>query len=366
MRELSVISFTEAGERLSEQLAERLEMEVYLYTGRKKYTDEGKDSPAFFVETSVGSWAGRQMREKRAILFIGACGIAVRAIAPFVADKLHDAPVLVMDEGGKHVIPILSGHVGGGNELAAYIAERTGAEPVITTATDIRKKFAVDLFAERNHLFIVNKEGIARVSSKALAGEEITVSIERGHGIDYERQRAAAEDGQPYVPEGVRLVPYPPKGAVDVAVASGEGPHNAALLLKPKEYVIGLGCRRGKAAEEIGAFIGRRLERAGISLSQVFALASISLKADEPGIAGWCRRERILFFTYTAGELEKAEGNFAKSAFVKERTGTDNVCERAAVIACGAGGELIVPKYAENGMTIAIARRKWRVCFYEP
>ena len=96
---------------------------------------------------------------------------------------------------------------------------------------------------------------------------------------------------------------------------------------------------------------------------QVFALSSISQKRDEQGIIEWCRKEGIPFFTYTAEELQEVNGNFTKSQFVKDQVGVDNVCERAAVKACGEDGKLILPKVAENGMTIAIARREWKVCF---
>ncbi|MCM1175625.1 MAG: cobalt-precorrin 5A hydrolase [Blautia sp.] len=345
MRILSIISFTENGVRLSESIAEKLE-EVRLYTkcsacaGGFAYDACHAGTAGFpveFVKASVSDWAGERMREKDALLFIGACGIAVRAIAPCLTDKLHDAPVLVMDEKGSYVIPILSGHMGGANALARHLAEKTGAEPVITTATDIRRKFAVDLFAKKNGLFPVDKDGIVKVSSKALAGKEITVSAG---------------------PEGVRFVPYPPAGFVDVVVTSEERAFDASVVLRPKEYVIGIGCKRGKSGEEIADLIARKMEELAISTPQIFALASVSQKRGEAGLLAWCRREGIPFLTYTAEELQEVAGEFTASAFVKEQVGVDNVCERAALRACGEGGELLAAKYAENGMTIAVARRK--------
>lgn len=95
----------------------------------------------------------------------------MRAIASSVNNKLKDSPVIVIDELGKFVIPILSGHMGGANELAVLLAELMNATPVITTATDINNKFAVDVFAKKCRLAIVNKDGIAKVSSKVLAGK---------------------------------------------------------------------------------------------------------------------------------------------------------------------------------------------------
>ena len=349
---LSIISFTENGKQLSESIVKLLEreLEIRLYTKCEAGIKDDLYSDILFVKTSVGDWAKERIQEQNALLFIGACGIAVRAVAPFLTDKLHDVPVLVMDEKGKYVIPILSGHMGGANDLANHIAKKTGAVPVITTATDLNKKFAVDLFAKRNSLYIANKDGIVKVSSKILAGKEITMSIEAGHEI------IGGESG-------IRFVPYPPAGVADVVVTSKDDMFDTSLLLKPREYVIGIGCKKGKKADEIDDFILKAIKKKGISIMQIFALSSISQKQNEQGIIEWCRTEGIPFFTYTAEELQEVTGTFTKSVFVKNQVGVDNVCERAAVKACGEGGKLICPKVAENGMTIAIARREWKVCF---
>ena len=351
---LSVISFTENGKQLSESIVKLLEkeLEIKLYTKCEAGIKDDIYSDILFLKKSVGDWAKERMQEQNALLFIGACGIAVRAVAPFLTDKLHDVPVLVMDEKGKYVIPILSGHMGGANDLANHIAEKTGAEAVITTATDLNKKFAVDLFAKRNSLYIADKDGIAKVSSKVLAGKEITMSIEAGHEI------IGGESG-------IRFVPYPPMGVVDVVVTSKDDMFDTSLLLKPREYVIGIGCKKGKKANEIDDFILKAIKKKGISIMQIFALSSISQKRDEQGIIEWCRKEGIPFFTYTAEDLQEVNGTFTKSMFVKDQVGVDNVCERAAVKACGEDGKLILPKVAENGMTIAVAKREWKVCFDE-
>ena len=107
----------------------------------------------------------------------------------------------------------------------------------------------------------------------------------------------------------------------------------------------------------------RKVNELCIFKTEIFALSSISQKREEQGILEWCQKEGILFFTYPAKELQKVKGNFKKSSFVKEQVGVDNVCERAAIRACGVGGKLIAQKYAENGMTIAIAKREWNVSY---
>lgn len=360
---LSIISFTKNGRLLSERVAKVLEEEkegkqqITLYTKCKSCSmpKEAVNPTVIFAKSSVGEWTKAQMQKRNAVLFIGACGIAVRAAAPALSDKLHDSPVLVMDEKGRFIIPILSGHMGGANELAVLIAKKIGAEPVITTATDINEKFAVDLFAKRNFLSIVNKDGIAKVSAKTLAGEEITISIEPGHGADM----------ADCLPDRLRLISYPPAEPVDVVITSKEDVFDAALTLRPKEYVIGIGCKKGKDAEEIRNFIEKKIGGLGILVSQIYALSSISRKSGEQGIIEWCRKERIPFLTYTAEELQEVEGNFTKSVFVESRVGVDNVCERAALRVCGLRGKLICEKSAENGMTIAVAKREWQVTFDE-
>ena len=294
------------------------------------------------------------MQERRAMLFVGACGIAVRAIAPYVKDKTTDSPVLVIDEQGAYVIPILSGHLGGANELAAALSEKINAIPVITTATDLNRKFAVDVFAKRNGLFLMNREGIVKVSSKVLEGETITLAIEAGH-MEKECQ----------IPDEVRVVSYPTDSPVDIVITSEKPQVEATVWLKPREYVIGMGCRRGKEAEKIEAFICRSIKEAGVSIEQIFALASIEQKKEEQGFLSWSRKQKLPFLTYQAEELQQVHGTFQKSAFVKERVGVDNVCERAALKACGSRGKLIYEKHAEDGMTIAITKREWSVNFDE-
>lgn len=353
---IRIISFTEKGRGLSQRLAGILEEnDVRLFV---KYSGAGEGegrSDIQIVAKSVGAWAREQMEARHTLLFIGACGIAVRAIAPCIIDKLHDSAVLVMDERGEYVIPILAGHVGGANEIAIRIAQKLGACPVLTTATDINGRFAVDLFAKRNGFHIENKDGIAKVSARVLAGKEITMLIEAGHMGEKNA-----------VPEGIRLVAQPLEQTVDVAITAHGKNTNALLLLTPKEYVIGMGCRRGKEEEKINELILKTLDEAGISKEQIYALASIEHKKDEAGLSAWCRKADIPFVTFAAEKMQELKGNFSASAFVQEQVGVDNVCERAALMACGQNGILVLKKRAEDGMTIAIAKREWSVVFDEP
>lgn len=380
---ISVISFTKTGQKMAERIRENMRGEnetIILYTkcsrkmtvqtaensedvtthtlgiipnkGVNVPTDNTGDTIA--VHESLSAWAGEQMASHHALIFVGACGIAVRAIAPWITDKLHDSPVLVMDEQGQYVIPLLSGHVGGANELAARLAEALGAIPVITTATDLHGSFAVDLFAKRNDLWICNKEGIARVSSKVLSGEEITMSVQTGH-------LAADED----IPTGIRLCAYPPAEKVDVLIADGTEEifrkESAELLLQPKKYILGVGCKKNTDSAKLDSFLKKILDEQGIVIEQIAALASIDVKKEERCLLEFSEKYRIPFWTYTAQELQAVPGEFHSSEFVKSQVGVDNVCERAAMKAAGADGRICRAKQAQDGMTVAIAEKAWKV-----
>ena len=324
---LSIIGFTSKGADLSIKLKELLKESGYectLYSA-SSFVDQKEIEK---TNKSLEEWSRDRFSEKNAIVFIGAMGIAVRAIAPCIKDKLSDVPVVVIDEKGRFVIPVLSGHVGGANELANLIASLLNAEAVITTATDINSKFAVDIFAKKNNLFITNKDGIAKVSSKVLEGINIRIAVDK----DIENFCKGSFDSS------VEFVEYKEDDYFDVLITSDSNKKNADLILRQKEYVLGIGCKRGKNFEEIDEFVKDVLSENGIEINEVCAVSSIDVKKDEEGIKRFCEEYNIPFLTYTADELKEVKGDFETSDFVLENVGVDNVCERAAI----KGGEEIL------------------------
>ena len=222
-------------------------------------------------------------KNREAVVFIGAMGIAVRSIAPYVADKLSDPPVIVIDEAGKHVIPVLSGHIGGANELAVRIADSINAEPVLTTATDVSGAFSVDLFAKENDLRIVNREGIAKVSSSALEGKAVTICIKD----------------------------YPPKNYVDVLVTDESAlKDSASIVLCPRKYAVGIGCRKGKPFDEIRNFAESVLTENGIIADEIGAIATVDVKKNEPGLLRLSQYWRVPLLAFDSAVLNKVQGKF--------------------------------------------------------
>lgn len=300
-------------------------------------------------EENLTEWTKEGFEKHLPILFIGACGIAVRTIAPFVKDKLEDSPVLVMDELGEYVIPILSGHMGGANEWARLISKAMDATPVITTATDVEKKFSVDVFAKENGLRIMNREGIRKISSKILKGEKVSVSIEKGIEITTDS-----------LPQELNLVTEEDAFAdiriVTAKTASQTKPSisTQSLLLITKPYILGMGCRKGKTFEELKTFLEKHCP---YDLKDCLGLATIDLKQKEIGLLELATYYHLPFFTFSAEELKEVKGDFTPSEFVAEVTGVSNVCERSAMKVAGDWGELVLQKIAEDGMTLAIATK---------
>ena len=315
---IRILYFTEKGKAAAAKLKDGL---------------TGHDADIVPKGTPLASVCGEAFRNSEALVFIGAAGIAVRAVAPFVRDKLTDPPVLVIDEGCSFVIPVLSGHVGGANSLALEAAKVLDAQPVITTATDVSGAFSVDVFAKENGLKIANRDGIAKVSSSALEGKPVTICIRD----------------------------YPPEGHVDVLIADADSAaglkDTASIVLCPKRYAVGMGCRRGKSFEELRAFAEEVLRENGIDISDAGCIATIDVKKDEEGLKRLSQAWRMPLITFEAGVLARAEGSFSHSETVLEKVGVDNVCERAAVLAAGRGSRIIVKKTARDGMTIAVAER---------
>ena len=355
---ISCIAFTERGYALAERTARAL----------SDCAQTGEDDPGWDVSVSRGfgegkadlrAWKALAWETSDALLFVGAAGIAVRAIAPHVASKATDSAVVVIDEAGRFAVPLLSGHLGGANELAQTVARAAGAIPVITTATDVRGVWAVDTWARCAGLAVSNPEAIKRVSARLLSGgrvalySDMPISGQPPEGVDIASDRARAD-----------IVVSPFAGAnagASVRAAETTGKVVPLRLVVPC-IVAGIGCRRGACAEAIGEAFLLACGQAGISPSAVREAATIDVKAHEEGLLAFCRARNIPLATYSAEELSQVEGSVSPSDFVRATVGVDNVCERAAL---ADGGKLIFPKLAHGGVTVAFSNVTIELSFKE-
>ncbi|MDO4323869.1 MAG: cobalt-precorrin 5A hydrolase [Lachnospiraceae bacterium] len=366
MHRIGIAAFTERGKALAAQIGGQL-------AGTKENGGEAQAAcEILWYEKNLKSWCAECFERADGIIFIGACGIAVRTIAPFLKSKTSDPAVLVIDEMGQFVISLLSGHIGGANEFALDVASCIGAAPVITTASDVNGKIAVDVFAKKNHLAIGSMAAAKKIAAAILRGEDVGVyctgEIEGNIPAELRllNQKAAGSSWKQPAGKADHILwiseAAPSSRELEQYLKSPEG---TVLHLIPRTVVLGIGCRKNKAAEEIFDGISKVLEQERIPVRALKLAASIDLKKEEPGILALCRRYGIDFMTYPAPELAQVQGDFQPSEFVKRTTGVDNVCERAALLAAGKDAKLIRKKYAENGVTAALAVQKWRVRFEE-
>jgi cobalt-precorrin 5A hydrolase len=282
------------------------------------------------------------------LVCIMAAGIVVRGIAPYLKHKAKDPAVVVVDEAGRFAISLLSGHLGGANDLARKVAALLGGTPVITTATDVQGLPALDLLAVEHDLIIENLPEVRLIHMALLEDRPIRV-VDPGGFLagpvaaypgrfftEPDLGRALAAPG-PTVYVGFREQAWPPEW----------------LRLRPRNLVAGMGCHRGTPTEELLEFIKQTFREARLSLLSLKALATIAAKKDEPGLrmAAWSLGVEFLWFT--ASELEDITVPHPSPQVVRHM-GVTSVSEAAALKA--GGGELVLPKRKGPNVTLAVAR----------
>ena len=325
-----------------------------------------------------------------AIVFVTASGIAVRSVAEHLAHKSEDPAIVCMDECGKHVISLVSGHAGGANALTQMLADVMWATPVITTATDVEGRFSVDDYAREHNLMVTDWEKAKAISAEVLATGAKPVWVDEAEVLQEEEKRACEickeqkstgidvgkieNDGCKNEVDGCenrinvkrlqigshQVIITPQDGSVDVQT----------LQLVPRCIVAGVGCRKGTPVDKIEHAVQDAFAKAGLRMEALCAVVSIDLKKEEAGLLEFCETRNVPFETYAAEELRAVPGTYSASEFVSGVTGVDNVCERSAVkYASEHGmnqgeqllgrqakhGELLLRKQAYGGVTVALA-----------
>lgn len=328
---IAAIAFTAKGMALGERLQQQLA--------------EDELSLIRCPEGGLAAWVECNFGKVKALLFIGAAGIAVRAIAAHVRGKASDPAVLVLDENGAYVIPLLSGHLGGANELARYIAQTLSALPVITTATDVNGVWAVDDWARKQGLFIDNPQSIKWISARLLAGEAIPAKS----------LFPLADD----LPAGLII----DENEYDILFTWRNRGRKQALRLIPPVVTLGVGCKKGVSAATLAEAYQMTLAKAGCHEAAVCQVCSIDMKAQETGLLEFCAGRGLPLVCFNAAQLAALPGSYTGSEFVQKITGVDNVCERASI--AGSNGVLLSSKNAGNGVAMALAIKPYTVSFKE-
>lgn len=343
---IALVCFTENGICISEKIItvlEKTDNEIEVYTTQRLAEKYNKEA---FGE-SIKQWVKVCFETCCALIFIGACGIAVRAIAPWIRSKANDPAVIVIDEKANFVISLLSGHIGGANKLTRSLADLLGAMPVITTASDINGKFAIDEWAADNNMFIPDTTQIKYITSALLKNESVGLqSIFSIEGI---------------LPNGIKLSAIEKYG-ICISYDKDEKPFEYTLNLIPKNIAVGIGCRKNTPQERIESAIKLALQNVNLPIEAITGLYSIDIKKDEIGIVSFSEKHSVQFETFTSQELNQVQCECEPSEFVKKITGSDNICQRAAFL--GSKNEILIKeKTVYNGVTIALAQSYDKITF---
>lgn len=332
--------------------------------------------PEVSMKETVKACVDAYFGQVDAIVFVTASGIAVRSVAEHLTHKSKDPAIVCMDELGKHVISLVSGHAGGANALTQMLADVMWATPVITTATDVEGRFSIDDYAREHNLVVTDWEKAKAISAEVLTTGAEPVWMDEAEVLQ-EEEKNACEIRKEQKSTGIdgceneinvqelqigshQVIITPQDGSVDVQT----------LQLIPRCIVAGVGCKKGTPVDKIEHAVQDAFAKAGLRMEALCAVVSIDLKKEEAGLLEFCETRNVPFETYAAEELQAVPGTYSASEFVSGVTGVDNVCERSAVKYASEhgmnqgeqllgrqakNGELLLGKQAYGGVTVALA-----------
>ena len=332
---IAVISVTKSGDVISEKLEDKLDIDLY--------------SKETIKDFSIKQVAKKAMEEYKAVIFISSTGIAVRAIAEHIKAKDKDPAVLVMDSCGNFVISLLSGHLGGANELALTVSKMLNSTPVITTATDNMGIIAPDMIAKNNGLVIDNlkdaKDIAALLVDRKKVGfvdDKLNISIPKGYTSNLEDV-----EGLVYVTHKL----YDDISKCNIGSLSNKNKELSTLKLIRKDIVLGIGCRKNFNPDEMRETIQNLLKDRNIDERAVKTIATVEVKKDEQAILKLAEYLGCELKIFSIEEIKKIHNKYEGSNFVEKTIGVRAVCEPCAEIT---GAKLITDKIKANGMTVCI------------
>lgn len=342
-RAVRVVALTPRGAGVARRLAATLPQAVLWLPEKLAAGEAGCRGFGRLAEVAREAFARRED-----LVCVMAAGIVVRTIAPFLTHKAADPAVVVVDEAGRFAVSLLSGHLGGANDLARQVAAILGGTAVITTATDVAGLPALDVEAPRLGLELENLAAVRAVSMALLEGTPVTL-------VDPEARLLAVRAAHPecFVPlADLEQALGRPGPGVYVGCREHEWPPDW-LRLRPRVLAVGVGCHQGIKEEAVLALVHEVFSRERLSLRCVKALATVAARKNEPGLQAAARRLGVEFLWFTATELAAVSAP-NPSAVAARHLGTPSVAEAAALKA--AGGSLLVPKVKAPHLTLAVAR----------
>lgn len=274
------------------------------------------------------------------ILGIMASGIMVRNICGLIKNKIEDPAVLVMDDQGKHVISLLSGHFGGANDITFKIAEIMSAVPVITTATDVHGKMGIDSIARKYYLDINDYKNIKTINSALIDNEKVDLCVPPNYEFIFK---------DPLVKRSYKKC----RSMNNELKVIYEG---NSITLRPKKLVFGIGARKGVSKSKVQSAVQKAVKLLKLSSDRIDSFATGEMKEKESGIVETALDLKVPLEIVTIDQIKSLNHpDCSSSEFVEKKFGISGVCEPAALITAGEDSKLIFKKTSYNGVTIAVA-----------
>lgn len=332
---IAVIAITKGGSKLAGKLGKKLRGDVYV---KKAYALPDD----YIINGNFVDFVHEIFEKYDGFVFVMAAGIVVRAIAGVLKSKLKDPAVVVVDEKGKFAISLLSGHIGGANELAVNVAQSIGAQPVITTATDVNGIAAIDVIARDYGYYIENIADLKRVNSALANGKRVAVmateEIEKIPELKDYIKNGNEEEAEALVYITDR----------DIKKPLGK-PY---VILKPRKVVLGIGCKKGVSFKNLLGLVNKTLNAFNINSNSIKCISTIDIKKEEKGLRELSKYFSVPLIFYSKDELKEAEDRFPVSDFVLDTVGVGSVARPCAYISSDGGEEITYVK--GNGLTLAV------------
>lgn len=355
----AILALTEKGAALAVKLSASMDNSAVFMPDRLRPAASDSNEKGIHYFNKWQETFAQVFRSYTELVCIMAAGIVVRSLSPLIQSKFSDPAVIVVDEKGQYVVSLLSGHIGGANRLAREVAAKLQAQPVITTATDVNGRPAVDILALNMDARIEPLKNLKLINR--LLAEECRINLYSPYALAELIKEGFAWRGWPFMkPDGnspARWAEFQePAVIVSPQVIDGavSGPF---IQLKPRNLMIGIGCRRGVSLQEVCHAFTQVMHRFGLDERCVKAAATIDIKFEEVALQQFAAKLDIPLLTFSKAEIETLDGTYEPSEWVKNKVGVGGVCEPAAHLAAR-GGMTIIPKQKIGAVTISAAAEK--------
>ena len=350
-KKIAILSITNNGRELALRIKESMKSVDIFFI--KKDTDY-KNDEVIVVNKGLKEFIPQIFDKYDYLVFIMATGIVVRTIAPLIISKFSDPAILVMDEKGNNIISLLSGHMGGANEMTLYMSDLINSHPVITTATDVNKKSSLDIIAKKLNGHIDDfRDNVLKINSMLVNNEEVHLYIDGNYKINH--QGFTLYDEKTDLDKVRNLVVVTNKKDINKILNKNiENLNEKIIKVTPKDIVIGVGCKKNTDSNHMKNSLIKFLAEYNIDINAVKEIGSIEIKKDEKAIIDLAKFLDVKFKTFSVEEISKVDYLYEKSDWVKKNVGVYSVSDPVAHLL--SEGRVIINKQKYDGITFSIGR----------